>query len=180
MLSQEEKESLVCLAPSLQGNGLVTLDIDRERVQKLAAVGRRSALFELLYNVCGIVPPVNNIGYHERHEPPFQDGWGGLKHTHAIFKGLRRPMNGDGVDRNVYIFVVSPKYTYRYEAHMVCTAKRHAAPKSSVFVGYVVFDDDILEKGKVVNWEWVLADSRNPSLPENFDTRYDEKVWANG
>lgn len=89
-------------------------------------------------------------------------------------------MNGDGVDKDVYIYVVRPRYVYRFIAHMVCLARREAAPDGAVFVCYVVFNDALLEHGVVVNWEWVFADPEDPALPANYSDRYDEKVWANG
>lgn len=168
------------LAPRPDGNGFVALRIGRERVQQLAKLSRRTPLFELLYNVCGVVPPVNNIGYHEQNDPPFQDGWGGLKRAHTIFRGVRRPLNGDGIDGTVYVYVVSPLYTYRQVSHMACPAKRFPAPAGTVFTAYVVFDDDQCSAGEIRNWEFVFADKVNPRYPEDYINRYEEKVWENG
>ena len=167
-------------APIPGGTGFVSLRISLERVGQFAGSGRLTPLFELLYNVCGIVPPVNCIGYHERDQPPFQDGWGGLKRAHTVFRGIKRPMNGDGFDRDIYIYVVSPPFSYRHIVDRVCPAKRVGAPEGTVFVAYIKFDDEEFSSGEVLNWEWVMADPNCPRYPEGHASRYDEKVWENG
>lgn len=168
------------LAPSPAGDHtLISLAVEPERVQQIAKLGRRTPLFELIYNVCGIRPPVNNIGYHE--DDLFPDNWGGMQHTHAIFKGLRRPMNNHGLDDRVYVYLMQPRYTYKYVPNMVCVAKRHPAPTGSVFAVYVTFKDETeFIGGTIVNWEWVLSDPDSPQYPKGFETRYDQRIWTNG
>lgn len=167
-------------APSPAGDHtLIVLAVESERVRQIAKLGRKTPLFELLYNVCGILPPVNNIGYHEADL--FPDHWGGMQHTHAIFKGLRRPMNNHGLDDRVYVYLLQPKYTYKYCADMVCVAKRFPAPAQSVFAVYVTFEDETdFTGGVIINWEWVLSDSDAPQYPKEFDNRYDQRIWTNG
>lgn len=175
-----DKVVLKCEVPSIKDGSIIRLNIEQERVRQLASLGRKSALFELLYNVCGIVPPVNNIGYHEQNEAPFQDNWGGMRHAHVVFQGIKRPMNGQDFDKNVYVYIAKPKYVYRFEPHMVCVAKRHDAPAGAVFACYVLFDDEQHTSGKVVNWEWLEVDQQDPMLPADYSERYDKRVWANG
>lgn len=166
-------------APSPQGNGeFVSLSVASGRVQELARLGRHNDIFGLVYNLFGILPPVNNIGYHER-DKIFADHWGGLRHAHAIFQGLRRPFHDENHDTEVYIYVVAPKYVYEYAPDMVCVARRIVAPSASVFVAYVKFDRE-LESGVVINWEWVVSDAKNLGKPRNFNDRYDKLVWENG
>lgn len=174
-----ESDVVNVIAPSPEGAGFITLNAEVSRIEQLASLGRKSLLFEYVYNVCGVAPPVNNIGYHEKDESPFKDSWGGLRHAHSIFKGVNRPLNRNGVDEKVYIYVISPKYVYTYVPDMVCVAKRKAAPGKAVFVVYVLFEKEFSE-GKIVNWEWVIADQEDPLLPANFNERYNEKVWSNG
>lgn len=150
-----------------------------ERIKQLASLGRRNALYEAFYNVCGILPPVNNIGHHEKKHSPFPDGWGGMKHAHVIFRGVRRPLTEDGIDKKIYVYAVSPRFVYEYVPDMVCCAKRKPAPKGAVFVAYVVFNTDF-SKGEILNWEWVVADQEKPNYPANYKVRYDEEVWSNG
>lgn len=170
---------LKCEVPAIRGDGTTVLDIAEGRVKQLANLGRKSALFELVYNVCGIVPPVNNIGYYEKDGTPFPDCWGGMKHAHVVFQGIRRPMNEQGFDKNVYIYVAQPKYVYRFEPSMVCVAKRHIAPAGAVFACYVLFDSEELSSGRVINWEWLDADQGDPSKPADWAERYDNEVWIN-
>ena len=167
------------LAPHPKRHGeLILLSIGGERVRETASLGRYNSLFELDYNICGVPPDVNNIGYHER-EDNFPDSWGGLKHCHVIFKGIKRPFQEKGLDGSVYVYVASPRYVYKYEPHMVCVAKRIKAPLNAVFATYVKFDHN-LDNGEVISWEWVVADKEQPQYPENYANRYDEKVWENG
>ncbi len=169
-------------APSPAANAeLIGLVVAEERIAELATVGRITDLFGLLYNLCGIVPDVNNIGYHERDENiPFADNWGGLKHAHVIFKGLKRPFHEADHDSVVYIYVVSPRYTYKYVPDMVCCARRLLPPQNAVFVAYVIFSNDNFVSGRVINWEWVKADPLKPNMPNDFSNRYDNMVWENG
>jgi len=166
-------------APSPDGgNRMITLAVDAERVRQLATSRRTTALFELIYNVLGKVPPVNNIGYHEKSV--FPDNWGGMIHTHAIFKGLKRPMNDHELDGAVYVYLMSPRFTYRYIADMACTAKRFDAPKDSIFAVYVIFEDNNFDRGSIVNWEWVSSDRHAPRYPRDYKDRYEQRVWTNG
>ena len=158
---------------------MVKLVVEPERVRQLASLSRKTPLFELCYNVCGFRPPVNNIGYHEEGEY-FPDHWGGLKHTHAIFRGLKRPMTEEGLDGTIYVYLVSPRFTYRFFPHMVCCAKREKAPDQAVFAAYVNFIDDDWNQGVILNWEWVAADPENCLLPDNYRNRYEQEVWRDG
>lgn len=169
-------------APSPAGSGqLIGMSIASSRVIELASVGRVSDLYGLIYNLCGTLPQVNNLGYHERHENiPFADNWGGLKHAHTIFKGLKRPFHEANHDSVVYIYVVSPRYTYKYIADMVCCARRLPPPNNSVFVAYVIFEDESFKNGSIINWEWVKSDPANSKMPKDFSNRYDTMVWENG
>lgn len=166
-------------APSPEGDGrMIKVTVDAERVRQLAGVRRKTALFELVYNVLGQVPPVNNIGFHESSD--FPDNWGGMRHAHAIFKGLKRPMNDHDLDGDVYVYVLSPRFTYRYIPDMACTAKRYDAPENAVFAVYVIFEGNDFNQGSIVNWEWVGSTADRPQYPRNYKERYDQRVWTNG
>jgi hypothetical protein len=159
-------------------NKLVSLKVDPQRVRELASSGRNNDIFALVYNVCGMLPPVNNVGYHER-SIPFVDNWGGLRHTHVIFKGLKRPFHDDNHDSEIYMYVVAPRFVYKYVPDMTCVARRVEAPKNTVFVAYVKFGDEFFTSGSVINWEWVVSDNRSPNKPKDFLNRYDQQVWEN-
>ena len=159
----------------------ISLRIDRELVWKYADIGAKTQLFQLIYNVCGIEPPVNNIGYHEEQDGQgtisFPDVSKGVGSSSALFRGLRRPCFGQGRDKDVFIYIVNPTYVYEYIPHMVCVAKRELAPKNSVFAVYVVFEDEQYTNGTVVQFELVRADAHKLHLPKNFVNRYDEQIW---
>lgn len=155
---------------------LVSLRIDRQLVAGIAGAGKRTKIFEMFYNICGVVPPVPGVGYHER-ESQFPDHFGGLKHARSLFRGIKRPFKADGLDGQIYTYIVRPRFVYEYLPHMVCVAKRYEAPNDTVLAVYVSFDDEKCEKGAILSWEWVPVDKRDPNLPENYANRYDERIW---
>ncbi|WP_444891990.1 hypothetical protein ACJJIE_13255 [Microbulbifer sp. TRSA001] len=159
----------------------ISLRIDRELVQNYADIGAKTELYQLFYNVCGLIPPVNNIGYHEELNTQgtliFPDASKGLESSSALFRGLRRPCFGQEGEKDVFIYIVNPTYVYEYVPHMVCMAKRELAPENAVLAVYVVFDDDQLIKGKVVQFELVRADQNRPHLPKDYINRYDKQIW---
>lgn len=168
------------IAPTPSGN-FTNLRASEKRIRELAKLGRFTDIFAFFYNLCGRSIPVNNFGYHEEKTGSiFADHWGGLKHTHTIFKGIKRPFRDTEQDSAVYIYVVCPAYVYRHIPDMVCAAKRYPAPSNSVFVAYVIFDNDAYGAGVVTNWEWVLCDTNNKRLPSDYLNRYETKVWENG
>lgn len=171
-------ESFEVKSPFGPGFALVEVGRDNPRLLQLAGSGANHKLFELFYNVCGIVPPVNNIGYFEQNIP-FQDAWGGIRRAHAIFQGLKRPCTSPGKDGQFYTYVTKPKFRYKFEPSMVCCARRVEVTGGRLFVAVVSFkaQDDV---GKVLNWEWVEADPSNEMLPVDFKNRYDLEVWNNG
>lgn len=152
------------------------LRIHQGAAESVAASGRKTKIFEMFYNVCGVRPPVNNIGFHEKDQS-FPDYWGGLKQARALFKGIKRPFVDDGLDGEIYVYVLSPRFVYEYMPHMVCAAKRNEAPDDAVFAVYVKFDNHGYTDGAILSWEWMPADTENPELPEGHENRYEERVW---
>lgn len=166
-----------CLVPAPtpeDRSRLIDIAVSSERVQSLSRQGKSVKIFEMFYNIMGIAPPVNNIGYWEKHNPSrFPDHWGGLRHAHALFKGLQRPMTDDGHDSKVYIYIISPRFQYVYEPSLVCCAKRVDAPRNAVFTVHVLLEPE----PTIINWEWVIADANYPQLPKGFATRYEQQIW---
>lgn len=152
------------------------LQIHPETVKMYAEGGSRNKLFEMIYNVCGALPPVRNIGFHEQ-DHRFPDNHGGVKHACALFKGIKRPFQDDGRDGEIYVYIVKPKFFYAYIAHMVCIAQREKVPEGAVFAVYVNFDDPNYTDGVILSWEWIPADEENCCLPEDHAERYDKRVW---
>jgi hypothetical protein len=164
-------------APSPQNpKKFCDLRIHEGAVESVAASGRRTKIFEMFYNVCGILPPVNNIGFHESGST-FPDHWGGLKHSIALFKGIKRPFMDDGLDCEIFVYVLKPRYVYEFIPDMVCAAKRNDAPEDAVFAVYAKFDNEYYTNGAILSWEWIPADNANSELPEGHADRYEERVW---
>jgi hypothetical protein len=154
----------------------IELRVDTDIVGKLALIRSTIRLWQVYYNVCGRVPPVNNIGYHEK-DSGVHDKSKGILDVHAVFQGLNRPHETENGNEAVYIYIIAPDYRYDYAAGMVCVAKRNSFPDGTVFAVYVHLDADE-EKGVIFNWEPVKSASDNPRLPENFNERYDEEKWV--
>lgn len=153
---------------------LCTLNVHPETVKIHANQRHLTKLFEMIYNICGALPPVNNIGAHEK-DHDFPDHWGGMKHAHALFKGIKRPFQDDGLDNHVFIYVIKPHYYYEYVVSMVCPAKRKKTPDGIVLAVYVKFTDSDYTEGVILSWDWVRADDND--LPKGHQQRYDERLW---
>ena len=154
----------------------VSLRVDPTVMKKLSELRATTQILQFFYNICGCLPPVNNIGFHERDcVVEFPDHSKGIQDTLAVFQGLKRPCNDDGEDKLVFVYVTKPNYYYKFLPDMTCCAKRHSAPPKTVFAIYVKFDDESLTAGEIIQWEIVVADSAEPNYPQEFSERYDAK-----
>lgn len=93
----------------------------------------------------------------------------------------------------VYVYVMNPAHSYDFPEstrHSEVGARPSAKPKESVFVVYAEMKDVAYEalidlpeelRGEIVGtinyWEWVMDSPADLTLPENFETRYHERVW---
>lgn len=182
-LPQDQRLRPICepfdvKSPFREGTVKAVVKPDNERMRHLAKTRRPIQIFEAYYNLCGLLPEVNNIGYHEQADP-FPDNWGGIRRAHLIYKGLKRPCKTHGQDSEFYIYVTKPRFRYEFQGGMVCVAKRVEAPANFLFVAIVSFAKD-KELGEILNWEWVEECEDNPGYPIEFETRYDKEVWKNG
>ena len=156
----------------------VQFEIDDRAIEYYCKDGKLSSIFQVFYNVAGVPIPVNSFGFHEQHESEeFPDHFGGIRHTVAVFQGVKRPLDDVGFDRNIFVYVTDHRYSYEYIPHMVCIAKRREMPKDSVFVIYVYFENEADDVGQIRDWEWVKAGDSNPPLPENCGIRYEREKW---
>lgn len=153
------------------------LAVDGSWVKQNAGYHRIQPLFDFWTLVKGVPPPVNLIGHHENYKLPELLG---LKAAHALFSGLERPLdeshNGDGI----YVFLTLPKVLYRHVADMACLAKLRDAPKNAVFACYVRrYEEETAEgiSGRVLAWEWVKSDPNEPTLPQDYQERYQKLTW---
>ncbi len=148
-------------------------NIDLELLSSLAAARRRTDLLQLLYLLGGVLPDVNNIGYHER-DNAVASIYAGLRSARTIFRGIKRPCINDKFDAQVYIYILAPAFTYQYAPSMVCAFKRVDAPAKAVYAVYVEIDAS--GEATVLNAEWVKADEGS-TLPANHADRYKEMIW---
>jgi hypothetical protein len=117
----------------------------------------------------------------------------GLQAPVAVFKGLKRPLFNvsDDADRRLYVYITNPSTTFRYpRAGQYSGGALESAPQplESVFATYVTFERDHIDAecvgllseaqplGLVVGWEWVERSPRAPSLPYDYDSRFDVRV----
>lgn len=158
--------------------------MSKDHAAKAAKAGRRQPLLEFWSVLRGIAPPISSIGYHENHTdfPLIHGKLSTLFDAHACFMGVKRPLAEDDTGANVVVYVLKPRFYYELTPDMVCMAKKVAVAPDLVFVAYARLDMPCSEnqsvvKGVLTHWEFVVADSDNPQLPENHATRYDEPLW---
>lgn len=163
-------------APSpLDSDKEIVLSIDKGVVEKVGSIAWTNKLYAMSYNILGVIPPTNNAGLHEM-ESTEEDNSRGIKDAHAVFQGIRRPHIEEGGDESVFVYIIKPKYCYKYIPDMACTTKREPFPEKAVFAVYVNFDQE-KDIGEVFNWELLKADPAEPHLPESSEHRYDRRVW---
>ena len=120
-------------------------------------------------------------------------GDGVLEIPVAVFQGIKRPYLRDGLDNFVFAYVSNPKATYCYaprDRFEGTGPHVDAAPKDSVFVVFVSMAQSMLQestseghsaddgvRGVILAWEWTLASSDDPRLPEFYQTRYRRTLW---
>ncbi len=123
-------------------------------------------------------------------------GTAGLMKAVALFRGIKRPRLQGGLDGKVFVYVTNPGVDFVWPERVRSGTEhgptRMKPPLNSVFTTFVVFDEDSIaaEKaamaargggpvhGIIHNWEWTLASPAEPRFPDEFATRYEEKVWA--
>lgn len=125
----------------------------------------------------------------------YSAGTGGLAQAIALFRGIKRPCVQNGTDSLIHIYVTNPRVDFMWPEDRRYSARgpmRLAPPKMSVFTTFVIFDPDMVRKhrdaidasgggpvdGIILNWEWTLASPTDRRLPDEFDSRYEERVWA--
>jgi len=156
-------------------NEEIELRVDSSIVGKLSEISSTHKLYQMYYNLCGKLPPVNNIGYYEQ-DSDIDDNSKGIMDTHAVYQGLKRPHIDEDGDETVYIYITKPKYIYKYKPGMVCVVARETFPVGAVFAAYVNLDKEETS-GEVFNWELVKCDPNDHRLPENSESRYDQTRW---
>ena len=132
---------------------------------------------------------------------PERDVWPLLNPT-AVFKGLLRPFLGEDLgiidcgvpkyhsDDQMMAYVLNPDVQFRHDAVNKSVVKKLGGRENAVFVVYLrtYGDPPYREKlgrelgfgmpvfGLVCWWEWIDADENDPSLPENHQNRYQNRI----
>ena len=119
-----------------------------------------------------------------------EGGTDGLMDSIALFRGIKRGRTAPGQDGFIYIYVTNPSWSYHYPDRFAGAPTRTEKPKRSVFVTFVELNrngeslpalahlsDDLRATldGVVLEWEWTIADST--PLPDDYENRYEEKIW---
>lgn len=114
-------------------------------------------------------------------------GYPSLPEAFALFRGIRRPMVEFERDEAIHVYVTNPPVDFVFVSTHQSNGgpQRVSPPKDSVFVIYSDFSQHALDglrgngdiEGVIYDWEWVLADPGNSSLPDGFSERYAERIW---
>lgn len=153
--------------------------IAREDLVKSVLSARRQPIFELWSCILGAPPPVNNV---ETFNLKPSDGLTSLGDAHACFQGVKRPCGEDDDGSAWLAYILKPDAFYEYVSHMACVAHKQEAPSDIVFVAYVRLDEPCAPdghrvKGVLTHWHFVIADEADASLPEEYQKRYDRRLW---
>lgn len=173
-MTTDGTNTVTCKAFSpLNADNEISVRVDIGNVGKLSNIAWSHKLFAMYYNILGYPPPYNNVGYHEKDSEEVDDSKGILD-AHAVFQGLKRPHIDEDGDKQVYIYICKPAFCYKRIVNMTCTIKRAPFPDGAVFAIYLNLDDDG-STGEVFNWEFVKCDADDPTMPEDFKNRYDQR-----
>jgi hypothetical protein len=155
--------------------------ISKLDLQKAAKVGRRQPAFDMWSAVLGQAPPVPNI---EAYQPnfPVNEGLTALSEASACFRGVKRPWAEDDMGDDVLAYILKPRFLYRYQVSMACTAEKVRVPEDLVFVAYVRLDEpydvnSLLPRGVVTHGGLVETDGKDLLLPIDYATRYTARLW---
>lgn len=151
----------------------IRLYVDPETVKRL----HESRLFGALGDYCGLIHGC------------VPGGTDGLVAAQALFQGLQRPRQGLSRDDDTCIYVLNPDQAFWYgpgELRRDAGPRALPKPHDSVFVVYAelkpktyvtVSGQEIAAGGEIRNWEWVLSEIEDPTLPAGFQRRYATRHW---
>ncbi|WP_143149196.1 hypothetical protein [Hyphomicrobium sp. CS1BSMeth3] len=150
-------------------------------VRRAAENGRRQPAFEFWSVICGQAPPVNNV-FSAAGRVEAEAGLISLSEAHACFKGIKRPLGEDDDGADYVVYVLRPRFFYRYVPSMVCVAEKVEVPGDLLFTAYARLDHPpdggaTLLIGTLTHWDFVEADANDPRLPVSFGNRYSERLW---
>lgn len=158
--------------------------VAREESVKAARTGRRSPVFEFWSVVHGTPPPVPNVDWHLNLA--VKGALTKLEHAHACYRGWNRPCDEDDNGVSAVTYVLKPKVFYGFVLDslggMVCPARKRVVANDVVFTVHVRLDIPLEPSvptcaGVITHWGFVEASPEDPSLPIDFATRYDDRLW---
>jgi hypothetical protein len=169
------------VAPSPAGDGsMVELEISDGTLEKIIRAQLRVPLFQCWAHLVGEIPPVNN-GFKLLVDNPGCEP-AALRDACACFKGVRRPYGNEDYGDDVFVYVISTRYTVTWRPDMACVAEIVEAPEGTVMTVQVrpasaLQPQDSSVWGVITKWEFVGASTEHPDLPDYFDERYNERLW---
>ncbi len=150
--------------------------VSRVDAMKAAGKARRNPAFAFWSMVLGLPPPVNAV----RPELNLSR----LDQAVACFEGIKRPIAEDEVGRHMVAYILNPRIFYAFDVRksLACVAAAHEVPGDLVFVVHAKLDVpcDMSSGGivgAVTHWGFVENDPANPSLPIDWNSRYDRRLW---
>lgn len=164
------------LSPTPEDKGKACkLRVAKEDVIKAAENRRRQVAYQFWSVLAGKAPPVP-----VQYEGDKDSGLTTLMDAKACFKGLKRPNGDDDHSAECVAYVLKPAYFYEYEFRppLVLSVKQ-AVNLDVVFVAYAKLDVPSAGaiRGVLTHWEFVFAAEDNLLLPENWQNRYQERLW---
>jgi hypothetical protein len=167
-------------APSPEDRAvLVNFSLGSGDAVTMAKIGRRQLTFEMWSIILGLEPPVHGCAHRNKK---IAGELTNLSASHALFKGIQRPLADDDDGSEVLAYVLKPKHMYENNPDMVSVALKVAVPQDLVFVVYARLNKANGEglsvtKGTVTHWHFVEADPATPMLPVDYSTRYRAQLW---
>lgn len=154
--------------------------------KKQLVAGRRQPLFDLWWQVHGLLPPVPGSN---RYENLARRSDVGISRAHACFRGIMRPAGADARGFDFVAFVTKPTVGFQYEPSMSCVIRPFEIATDLVFVTYARLDfpqgrgyGSDIEKmpktdGVITHWHLVEADPNDPTMPIDHATRFRRRMW---
>lgn len=154
--------------------------VARDDALKIATARRRQPIFDLWSCILGAPPPVNSVRAFNAPRP--DDGLTTLANAHACFVGIRRPCGEDGDGGKQLVYIIKPRCFYEYVPGLACVAHKSDVPSDVVFAAYARLDEPCAQnghkiKGVLTHWHFVQADAIDAMLPEDYQRRYDRRLW---
>lgn len=160
----------------------VNLEVSRSTIDKFAAAHRANPVFEAWRHLVDEMPPVNNAYHYLKHKHP-EASFGTLATAHACFQGVNRPYELEDHGEGVYVYVIVTDHTIGWAPDMACVVDVKPCPPATVLTVQVRSTESLQPSsqgvwGTITKWEFVGASTEQPSLPRDYDSRYEKLLWS--